>query len=646
MTTSDEAASSTDPMALPQGFVDLSQAYASLNDTFVSIIGVVVDFMPPTATARGDHTIKFKLMDGALRRTQFSGEGLDVRFFKDPTNLPKVREIGDVVLLRNIKMSTFNGAKVALSNYQTQALVFPSKSIPAPGFSLRYMGDKEKIPCSGIERDVNSLRDPEQIYVIKLKDEMGRVIDESLRKRAAAEERTNERQIDWQNVPTEPAAKRQKTSAIPGQKLRTISQLEGPKEFVDLYGVVVKIIPTASYNGCDLYISDYTINRQMREFAPPEAADDVGRDGDSFGYSDQAKKPFPGPYEYRVLKVNLHAPHAQHASQTVREGDVVFLQNVKTRIVTPGMTLEGDLWPDHMFPEKHLIRKLSEGERRARPEVEALLQRKDEYWKKRDAKLLQQQREKENAGLTTKREKKMAKKERMKQKKRGQQEPGTGVAGQTTKGSLNRHVRCNDTDIAVSRLKDILDADGIRHTNDSPEGMSYDLPFINAKYRARVRVVDFEPKSLEEFAVPVLPDDEQSVDSMDFVYSSNKQYGSQRFEWYFSLLLEDANNLATDNQHPHKLWVHVHHEQAQFLFRDLEDPQDLRHDRKLLARLREKMFLLWGNLEENGGENLSNPPFECCIYEYGIELDMDDPARDNAPSGWQRMYGMFGTTIL
>ncbi|KAK4630985.1 Protection of telomeres protein 1 [Fulvia fulva] len=628
-------------MSLPQGFVDLARAYESLNDTFVSIIGVVVDFMAPTTTARGDHTVKFKLMDGVLPRAQFSGEGLDVRFFpKDPTHLPKVRDIGDVVLLRNIKMSTFNGSKVALSNWQTQTLVFPSKSIPAKGFSIHYMG-KDKVPCLGIERDVESLQLAEQDYVINLKDEMHRVIEDSLRKRAAGEERAKERQIDWQNVPTEPAAKRQKTAASAGQKLRTISQLEGPKEFVDLYGVVVKIIPTATYNGCDLYISDYTINKQLREFAPPEAADDVGRDGDSYGYSDQAKKPFPGPYEYRVLKVNLHQPHAQHASRTVGEGDVVLLQNVKTRIVTPGMTLEGDLWHDHMFPDKIQIRKLSDGERQRRPEVQAIVQRKEEYWKKRDAKLLQLRRTKENAELTTKAERKQANKERMKQKKRGGQEHEANLVSHAKKTTLNPHVRCNDTEVAVTSIGEILDLDNMRHTNDSPDGTSYDLPFINAKYRAKVRVVDFEPKSLEDFAVPVLPDDQGSVDSMDYVYNS------QRLEWYFSLLLEDASNRSRPNdQQKNRIWVHIHHEQAQFLFRDLDDPQDLRHNTQLLAQLREKMFLLWGNLEESGGESLSNSPFECCICEYGTELDNDDPAKDDAPLGWQRMFGMFGTTIL
>lgn len=75
---------------------------------------------------------------------------------------------------------------------------------------------------------------------------------------------------------------------------------------------------------------------------------------------------------------------------------------------------------------------------------------------------------------------------------------------------------------------------------------------------------------------------------------------------------------------------------------------DLRSEPHQLAKLRERMFVLWGNLEETGGggQGLSNLPFECCIQEYGVEMDDDDPVKGEAPLGWQRMYSMFGVTIL
>jgi protection-of-telomeres protein 1 len=67
---------------------------------------------------------------------------------------------------------------------------------------------------------------------------------------------------------------------------------------------------------------------------------------------------------------------------------------------------------------------------------------------------------------------------------------------------------------------------------------------------------------------------------------------------------------------------------------DLQRPQ-------LIDELREKLFILWGNVKELkdegklGPADVTNRPFECCIMEYGVEQD------DN----WIRMHRMFGTTV-
>ena len=79
--------------------------------------------------------------------------------------------------------------------------------------------------------------------------------------------------------------------------------------------------------------------------------------------------------------------------------------------------------------------------------------------------------------------------------------------------------------------------------------------------------------------------------------------------------------------------------EAQYLFgNDLPDPVDLRENRKLLAQLREKMCILWGNLEEKTElDAISNLPFECCLMEYGVD------AEDKG--AFQRQYRMHGVTI-
>ncbi|KAL8677568.1 MAG: hypothetical protein Q9224_007183 [Gallowayella concinna] len=98
------------------------------------------------------------------------------------------------------------------------------------------------------------------------------------------------------------------------------------------------------------------------------------------------------------------------------------------------------------------------------------------------------------------------------------------------------------------------------------------------------------------------------------------------------------------------------------------DACDLRRRPKRLAALREKLFLLWGDLEERKvagvvegleaerEENMKGKtkgiPFQCCIKQYAIrkaEESEDESGEMKDPEhigGWERMFQMFGTTIL
>jgi hypothetical protein len=293
------------------------------------------------------------------------------------------------------------------------------------------------------------------------------------------------------------------------------------------------------------------------------------------------------------------------------------------------------MWPYDRDPQRVGITKIN-ASNMSLPEVQSLLQRQTEYWSTRNAKLAKNQSNVQKVSN---------KNARKKQRKQQKKEALEGIAAQTS-AATNPHVRCSHEEVVLSRVRDILDP--ARHINETPGGTTYPLPFWNARYRVRVRVVDYEPKELEDFSVPAEPVDERdgSQDSMAW------QYNSPAREWYFSLLLEDASEGASGDRDGHRIWVHLQHEQAQFLLgNDMDDPEDLRHNASMLSKLREKMFLLWGNLEEmrreetRVGEGLSNKPFECCIQEYGVELDNDDPAK-RPGNEWLRLYSMFGTTIL
>lgn len=133
----------------------------------------------------------------------------------------------------------------------------------------------------------------------------------------------------------------------------------------------------------------------------------------------------------------------------------------------------------------------------------------------------------------------------------------------------------------------------------------------------------------------------------------------------------------------------------------------LRNDGKLLNALREQLFKLWGDLEEQKSARLQlakkadlppssfqsstsesletpragdqpdpddsdaeddqpheivppevnqsdeskpvtrNKPFTCCIKQYGVKVPEEDPSRANAGEGWrwEKMFGIFDTHI-
>ena len=103
--------------------------------------------------------------------------------------------------------------------------------------------------------------------------------------------------------------------------------------------------------------------------------------------------------------------------------------------------------------------------------------------------------------------------------------------------------------------------------------------------------------------------------------------------------------------------VDIGHMEAQFLLGNaVDDPADLRKDPTLLNKLREKLYILWGDLEEKKRaadeeqlakrqklEEPSNRPFDCCLQEYGTLRNGGDPG---VVSDWNRCFMMHGVTIL
>lgn len=223
----------------------------------------------------------------------------------------------------------------------------------------------------------------------------------------------------------------------------------------------------------------------------------------------------------------------------------------------------------------------------------------------------------------------------------------------------------------------------LHKTTIDGEAVELALPFINANFRLCVRVVGFYPLHLEEFARPkkkteydVLSDNDDSSSGVDSGNDTETTSDLQRsWEWYFHLLLEDA---AVNSGRPkQRVWVVVDNQAAQCLTG--LDASDLRSDAGKLETLRQRLFLLWGNLEESVGSaykksggssagaleqpphssdeemdgqgvqvQVTNRPFLCCIRQYGVKVSEKTRAKANAGPGrrWQQMFGLFGTKIL
>jgi protection of telomeres protein 1 len=124
------------------------------------------------------------------------------------------------------------------------------------------------------------------------------------------------------------------------------------------------------------------------------------------------------------------------------------------------------------------------------------------------------------------------------------------------------------------------------------------------------------------------------------------------WEWRFYLFVEDATPPITPGQPKMQMPLLVAGKDGEYLL-DMA-PSDLRTDPQKLGRLREKLFVLWGDLQEQkearGNCDIatdikpSAKPFECLIKEYGI------PARDEHGQvkddlEFDRMFRIWGTTV-
>ncbi|KAF4988608.1 hypothetical protein FGRMN_9669 [Fusarium graminum] len=638
--------------------------------TMVNVFGVVVDFRAPVPTRKEDWKCQLRLYDSSVE----DNDSVALNIFRPKDDMPKVG-CGDAVLLRSVKV-----AIIPVNMYSEFSLtVAKGPTIPKPP-SEASCALYPRACLKDTPPDIKENGLVSQLYHKVNKDRV-----------------PNQEEFEVMVI----------TSANVKNKFSLLKDLKDG-QFCDIIAQIVRQ-PHDAGDKMTLWVSDYTENPGFYKFSIGIDGSSLGRDGDPYGYTDKfmAETPsssWPGPYGQRCLQITCWEPHATMIRESKMEPLTwVSIKNLQIKIGRNGTNLEGFLREDRgAVGIKIGIRPIdtSTDSENFDSRAKEALQRKREYERLRKGQIKEIKeaskagQKRKNGAESMSEQKKQNSKSRRQEKRRNKNNNKRDHDDDQPEHDtihvvdLNTHVKCENRDKPASLLSEIKAL--VQHeTTIDGENVKVYLPFVNLNHRANVRVVDFAPSNLTDFAYPKKESeyDDLSDDGGESVSNSGSEDEDEQssqvtmhdfakarnWEWRFFLELEDAT--VPTKQKKERLWVAVDNQAAQCLLG--LDASNLRQDKEALTTLREKMFQLWGNLEERktaaqeaarqgkppadsddegqqqsvttkpGKMLLSNRSFPCCIQQYGIKVAETDPSRANAGEGkrWQRMYRLFGSMI-
>lgn len=525
---------------LPPTFSDLYTATTRLNCD-VSIMGRVTDFLPPSQSRGMDLVCTFSIADHTLGGQ--CDEGMKIRFFK-PTekDLPTIRSSGDVLLLRNIKIKDYRGMAMGMSTFRTRWTVFPTSGIPekAPPnvAKLKYLSSPR-----AEEPSQSEIR-----YAIELCNSRDRNKDtayDTLSSGMLPTQHPN----PVTSTASSPAS--DGTAKFPASKSGGWPSFGGRDKFslirdlhvdtyYDIVGQVVKLYP--NMGRLEMYITDYTSNNMLYRYEWDKEEKNHDQYGDPFGYTSAPNsKPhkWPGPYGQMTIMITLWPPHSHFAQSHVKEWDFVLLKNVHAKQDRDGK-MEAALHEDRFHQTKLGVSVLDD---HSDERVKEVLRRKREYgekFKMQSTQLIAQARKHHGEGKPIskgqqrkkrklEREKAAQERDELSRKERKTHRNGEYLSSNdsdpeelapargkklhdqarslplspkvsNSKNELNKNIHCSHHTVPTRPVSSILSLD--THDNTSPAGNTYSLPFQNIKSRATVRIVDFFPPHLADFAVP------------------------------------------------------------------------------------------------------------------------------------------------
>jgi hypothetical protein len=603
---------------------------------------------------------------------EYEGNGIDFVIFRPEADMPQVT-LGDVIVVTNARVQRYRTYPLSLISHRTTSIrIYTASKIPKPGQSARAA----LAPAS--KRDSQPPSADEVAYVSYL-----------------------HHKIDKGTLPDEHEFEQRVQQSL--NVKRKFSLLKDVQEgrFYDLVAHVAQE-PYAGLDVVTLYVSDYTENPHFHPQVWQGLADSTPGGGDQYGYTsavDMPTREWVGPYGKMTLQLSCFEPHASFIRDEVKAGQWVALRNVQIKYGRDGQFLEGFVREERNGTTTKLNVQVLETNDRDTidPNLKEGIRRWRDYVMKKkkqikDIKSAQVAGQKRKASMASGQEQQqLNNKERRRleraAKKEGEKENETQT-NHDLRLDLNDQIICETHKAPYSTIGSILEPSVYETTIDN-QTTALTMPFTCAKYLARARVVDFFPSSLEDFACARKQNDfdvlSDNGDDSEFSSSSDDEPtpGAHRvWEWRFALQLEDAApppNTKKSSPRP-RLWVFLDNTEAQCLTG--LDATDLRQDSATLSQLRERMFTLWGNLEEsqtekqkmgpahkgkkraaekpqrrlekpplgssdveNEGDDdektpVSNKPFACCIKQYGVY------GKERGEEGkWVRCFGLFGTKI-
>ncbi|KAI0896036.1 hypothetical protein F4806DRAFT_466041 [Annulohypoxylon nitens] len=650
---------------LPPGYVTIQDILdGSISaGKFVSVIGLVKDRRSPRETNGADWKSAITIYD---KSTQDEPEkGLSINIFRPRNEIPEP-DATDVLVIISAKVQSYRGEMSLISHHSTVIHVYSANQIPKPPKSAKQaleapLRPKDRPP-----------KDSEHEYVSWLYH--------SIAKDAIPDTEVFNSQVIQ--------------SGHYKDKFQTLSDVSD-SQFCDTIVNVVRD-PFDQMGVTTLWVSDYTENEAFFKFTWDGEGMSEGRDGDPYGYT--TKNPTPskwaGPYGKRSMQVTCFGIDAEFANKEVKAGDWVFLRNLHIKYGHNNMNLEGFMREDRTAFYSGLKIDILQADD---PDtIDGRL--KEAIKRKRDYEKLKKQQLKSYTAKDANTKRKTgdqaeghipAKKRRALERAQKDKEIDDKEREKEARLGLNELIKCENTDQPISAVSSIIEPIPYKTTVEGQE-VALTLPFTCAKYRANVRAVDYRPSILADFSTwrksleyDVLSDHSGDSDSeSDEDGTLNRYTGRKIWEWRFSLLLEDADPKRKGEND--RFWVVVDNTEAQLLLG--LDASDLRANPFELDKVREKLFQLWGNLQERKEDEMerqamnkkrvathqpppsspprppssrhvettnnfeaaiSNKPFSCCIRQYGITFREKDPKKADAGDGkrWQRMFALFGTKI-